>query len=73
MVAALTIWSPALSIFNILIIDAAWPDVVHRAPIPPSNEAIFSSTAPTVGLDILEYICPSAVKSNNLPIWSVDS
>ena len=53
-VAALTIWSPAFKIFIILISEAACPDVVQSAPTPPSNEAIFSSTAPTVGFAILE-------------------
>ena len=66
-------WSPSFRMFIKLIMVAACPDVVHKAPTPPSIAAIFSSTAATVGLEMREYMCPAAVKSNNFPICSVES
>ena len=44
-----------------------------RQPTPPSSAASFSSTYAPVGLEMREYICPGAVRSNSLPICSVES
>ena len=46
--------SPACAILRIERREAAWPDDVAIAPIPPSSWLIFSSTAITVGLANLE-------------------
>ena len=39
-------------------------EAVATAPTPPSNFVYLSSSAPTVGLEILLYKCPSAFKAN---------
>lgn len=65
--------SPAERMLNRDIKLAACPEVVSRQPTPPSSAASFSSTYAPVGLEMREYICPGAVRSNSLPICSVES
>ena len=52
---------------------ALWPLVVHSAPTPPSSAASFSSTYPTVGFEMREYMCPSDVRSKSAATASVVS
>ena len=73
MVGTATRLSPAEQMLSTASRLAAWPEVVQRAPIPPSRAAIFSSTAATVGLEMREYMCPGALKSKRAPTWSVES
>ena len=47
------------------------PDAVARAAEPPSRAATLSSKTATVGLEILEYICPPSSKLNRAAAWSV--
>ena len=64
-------WSPASHTFKTDTIDAACPDDVQSAPVPPSSIATFFSKASTVGLLMREYICPGTSKSNSLATFSV--
>ena len=73
MVEAATKWSPAVQMFRTASRLAACPLVVHSAPTPPSSAAIFCSTAATVGLEMREYMWPSAERSNSWPMCSVES
>ena len=44
---------------------AAIPDEVAIAAVPPSKAATLSSSTPTVGLEILLYICPPRSRLNS--------
>ena len=46
-----TIWSPAWQSAAKVMNSAAMPDAVATAPIPPSRDAMRSSSAATVGFD----------------------
>ena len=52
--AAATTWSPEPTSAAKVMNSAAMPEAVATAPIPPSSEAIRSSSAATVGLPIRE-------------------
>ena len=58
-------FSPDDVMFMTEIRDALCPDEVIIAPTPDSSSATFFSTHSTVGLLILEYICPSFVRSKS--------
>ncbi|KQB76643.1 hypothetical protein AK964_22600 [Clostridium butyricum] len=59
--------------FKTANVVALCPEETATAPTPPSNCAIFSSKAATVGLLILVYICPSSLRSNKLATVSGSS
>ena len=65
-----TMFCPALVILSTARRIEDIPDEQSIAPVPPSRSAIFFSTSATVGFEILEYICPSALRSKRSPTSS---
>ena len=43
------------------------PEDVAKAAVPPSRDATLSSKTPTVGFEILLYICPVSYTHLTLP------
>jgi hypothetical protein len=63
--------SPGRHTFWSAIAEAACPELTAKAARPPSNAAIFCSSASQVGFMMREYMLPKSLSANRFAACSV--